>query len=221
MSLWSAALDLAYPRVCAACGMAVGDEAGHLCWDCRARLLVIAAPICGRCGDPIDGVAEHGFTCAWCLRNRPSFDLARSAVRYRGPMRAAVHAFKYGVMPCLDRDFTEFLEAVCRTHYARAAFDGVTWIPLHPQRERHRSYNQAELLARRLARRLSVPVMPRCLRRTRATMTQTDLRASERRANVHGAFAAVEPRWIRGRSLLLVDDVMTTTACYPRRLKPQ
>lgn len=212
MSLLPILLDLVYPRVCAACEGAVGSGQGHVCWDCMSGFEVIDRPFCSVCGDPVEGLVEHEYRCSACLRHLPAFVQARSAVRYRGAVQLVLQAFKYGRMTFLARDLLPFLSACVEWNYARICFDGVTHVPLSPRKERERTFNQAGLLAGCLARALNLPFLPRCLERTRYTETQTRLNAKQRRANVRGAFTPVNKKWIEGRTLLLVDDVMTTGA---------
>jgi ComF family protein len=212
MNLAATILDLLYPRACACCGLPVPPDPLHICWDCRSSFDFINKAYCKLCGDPIEGVVEHEFLCSSCQDRRPRFRLARSAVRYRGPIRRALWAFKYEGATCLERDLTALLAACVRTHCPDVGFDAVVFVPLHPKRERERTYNQSRLLAAGLARELKVPFWGGSLKRVRPTMTQTDLSAAQRRANVRGAFEACELQWLDGRTLLLVDDVMTTGA---------
>ena len=212
MSVVSAALDLLYPRRCAACGRSPGGEFGAICWDCVRRFPVISDPYCRRCGDPVEGAILHEYDCSICRREEPPFELARSAVRYRGPVRRALHVFKYAGATCLATDLASFLLACIEAHVPQWGLDAVTCVPLYAKRQRERSYNQSELLARRVARSLRLPCVPNCLARVRETATQTGLHAGQRRANVRGAFAARHQAWVHGRSLLLIDDVMTTGA---------
>lgn len=211
MRLLQSVLDLIYPRGCAGCRRPVESAPQHICWDCRASFDIITDTFCERCGDPVDGMIEQSFQCSSCNRRRPHFERARSAARYRGPLKNALHEFKYNCAPGLRGDFVPLLEACVRTHFAQCSLDAVTFVPLFPRRERERTYNQARLLAGDLAGRLGLPAAD-CLCRVRPTPTQTDLTAAQRRRNVRGAFEARNPRWVEGRSLLLVDDVMTTGA---------
>jgi ComF family protein len=205
-------LDLLYPRVCAGCGALVDLPSGELCWDCLAAFERVREPFCAHCGDPVEGLVEHRYVCSVCANRPPAFDLARSALRYRGALRAALHAFKYGGAACLARDFTAFLVGCVRAQYADARLDGVLFVPLYPRRERARTYNQSRLLAASLARALRLPLLDHSLVRRRDTSSQTRLTAQQRRENMHDAFAVPEPEWIDGRRVLLVDDVMTTGA---------
>ena len=160
----------------------------------------------------MEGAVTRDYVCSLCVDRAPAFDLARSAIRYKGGVKDVLHRFKYTHATYLDRDLATLLHACVRTHYVHERFDAVAFVPLHPVKERARTYNQARLLASQLARRLDVPLAPGCLERIRETGTQTRLNLRERALNVEGAFQTTYPTWIEGRNFLLVDDVMTTGA---------
>jgi len=208
----STLLDLVYPRQCAGCGDAMGPHHGHICWECARTMDLISDPICRVCGDPAEGAVDHHYTCFACVGKRPAYNGARSAARYRGTLRRVLRDFKYNKASHLRADLAVLLHACARTHYATMPFDGVIGVPLYPRRERERTYNQAALLAGALAAKLRLPCPGHFLRRLRPTATQTRLSATERRANVRGAFGTRGDAWIKGRRILLVDDVMTTGA---------
>lgn len=205
-------LDFVYPRTCQGCGGPVGNRPGHVCWDCMAALEWVTAPLCHVCGDPVYGSVQHEYRCSACARSRPAFDQARSSARYRGPLQAMMQAFKYGDGLHLTDDFVALLHACVRAHWPSARFDAVAGVPLHPRKQRERTYNQSGLLARTLARRMEALDMSRVLRRVKPTVSQTGLNAMQRRANVNGAFDIDHADWIKGRAFLVVDDVMTTGA---------
>jgi ComF family protein len=213
MPAWlDSALDLIYPRACAGCRMALEGGRGHLCWDCRSDVRPIVPPYCARCGNPVEGRIDHRYICYHCTQAAPHFTLARCAARFEGVLPRLVHAFKYREALWLAGDLAELLEACWETHYAGRACDAVAAVPLHPARRRARGYNQAALLAGALARRIGRPLLAGCLHRVRDTQTQTHLTARERLHNVTDAFEAARPARLRGRKVLLVDDVMTTGA---------
>jgi len=210
--LASGALDIIYPRVCAACGAGMDDQPGHVCWDCIAGLEPVTEPFCSICGDPFDGIIEDDFVCSFCRRDGPGFDLARSAFRFRGAAMPLVHGLKYSVMPHLARDIGMMVARCVETHFPLRDVDAVGCVPLYPRRERGRTYNQSGLIAAHVAAEIRRPLLRAGLRRIRDTATQTRLTARERRRNVRNAFAATDCDWLRGRRVLLVDDVMTTGA---------
>jgi ComF family protein len=109
-------------------------------------------------------------------------------------------------------DLTSLLEACVRSWYRPEDLDAVVAVPLHPTRFRSRGFNQAAILAARLARRLGVSFHGRWLRRIRLTQSQTHLTAEDRAPNVRGAFDVVQPLAVLDQKILVVDDVMTTGA---------
>ncbi len=215
-----AAVDLLFPPLCPACGEPGGDDRrGPLCGRCWRAIVRLRPPWCAICGRPFgsfepgpsaagDGVGER---CAGCMRRRPPFTYARSATAYDGVVREALHAFKFGGATGLAAPLAELMLEACAEHLPVMP-DLVVPVPLHRARRRARGFNQAVLLARRVARGLGVPTAARALARTRATHAQSDLPSVERAANVRGAFAVRERAALDGRHVLLVDDVLTTGA---------
>jgi ComF family protein len=175
-------------------------------------LQVIAAPICARCGNPVEGRIDHVYECFHCTETLPRFDCARSAVRFAGSATSLIHDFKYHHAFWLQEDLADLLQACVVAHFGDQTFDAICAVPLHHVRRRERGFNQAALLAASLARRLQRPLRLSYLIRVRDTGTQTHLTARDRLTNVKGAFEARRPGRFRGQRLLLVDDVMTTGA---------
>lgn len=210
---WGRAIgDLLYPRPCAVCGAAAGKAFAHLCWDCSAEIDFLQAPMCARCGEPVAGRVDGAFECHLCCAQPRHFEKARSAARYDAAAREMVRRFKYEQGLWLRNDLVSLLYACIDTHYDEVPLDLVVPVPLHPVKRRTRGYNQSEVLAAGLAKRLGLPCARRALRRVRFTSTQTRLTARQRADNVRGAFSARLPARFRQRHLLLVDDVMTTGA---------
>lgn len=215
-------LDLVYPRRCAACGAGLDGEPGALCWDCRVGLRTIGDPCCACCGNPLEGRADHVYTCFHCAQTLPAFDKARSAMRFDGVAADLIHQFKYHSALWLREEFVDWLAACLQVHYPDIAVDAVCPVPLYPARERERGFNQAALLASGLARRLRKPFWRSAVSRVRRTETQTHLTARQRLSNVADAFMARAGSRLSGRSVLLIDDVMTTgatTSACARALK--
>src|SRR5262249_21039978 len=121
-----------------------------------------------------------------------------------------VHALKFGGRPHLARTFAPAVAAALPDR-ARSGIL-LTAVPLHSARLRERGYDQAAALAAAVADRIGAPYVPGLVGRTRATAAQTGLGSRERRDNVRGAFAIAKPGWVRGRRILVVDDVLTTGA---------
>ncbi len=204
-------LDAILPPLCLGCGEIVA-AAGSLCAKCWQGFSFIAPPQCLRCGVPFAEDLGPDAQCADCLMRPPRFRRARAALVYDDRTRRLVLPFKHG-------DRTDMARA-CGAWMARAGAellaeaDLVAPVPLHWRRLLMRRYNQALLLAARIARDADVRLAADLLRRRRWTGSQAGLKAQERRRNVRQAFD-VHPRWsadIKGRSVVLVDDVLTTGA---------
>jgi ComF family protein len=146
--------------------------------------------------------------CAGCRSGLRGFDSAASFGMYEGSLRRLIHLFKYSGMKPLARPLAEYL---LRALPADEHFDAVIPVPLHWRRQWSRGFNQAELLARCVAKQRGIPVW-NALRRRRATATQAGLANAGRRRNVAGAFRVKEKARLAGKRVLLVDDVMTTGA---------
>jgi len=205
------ALDLLLPPRCLVCGrLTASDQA--LCAACWGRLAFIEAPYCACCGRPFEFALGPDALCGPCAAGRPLFERARAALRYDEASRGLLLAFKHG-------DRTDCAPALARW-LARAGAelladaDAIVPVPLHWWRLFRRRYNQSALLAKAVGRLAGKPVLPDLVRRRRWTPSQGRLGAAERRRNVAGAFAIApgHAAAIRGRQLLLVDDVLTTGA---------
>ncbi len=208
---------LLFPSSCVVCGGAnASNDFSWLCWDCRLKVNLIKPPFCERCGDPLDGAVFGKYLCTNCQDRQKKgvayFDVARSAARYGGVIKEAVLAFKYGKAFWLMDDFALFILGIMNDLLLSYKPDAVTYVPLYHSRERHRTYNQARLLAEALAKRLKLP-MVNVLKRYKFTFTQTQLTASQRRDNVRGVFRCINLKALKCyKTFIIVDDVITTGA---------
>ena len=196
----AALADLFYPQRCVACDRRASDV---LCRPCFEALPEIGHPACARCGLP---TAFETPLCEECKNTDFGFESARAPLRYEGAGKELVHALKY-------RGYTHVVWKVAAplmlgTLADRQRFDAVVPVPLHRARRRKRGFNQAELLAKGIARKINAPVSD-TLEVVRSTRDQVELSAAGRRANVAGAYRARGP--VTG-TVLLVDDVFTTGA---------
>jgi ComF family protein len=153
-----------------------------------------------------------------CRQGEQEFDMARSYGLYTGNLRKAILHLKFHGREYLGNGLGALL---ARTWEALPEPDSaiVTPVPLHPSRRRQRGFNQAELLARGLVRRLrkeeglhGLRFVASSLRRLRATVPQVGLSVSARRENVSGVFSVGRPEEVRNRTVVVIDDVMTTGA---------
>ena len=205
--------DVLWPRTCAAetCSRLSDRPGRHVCSSCFATLpFHESGGACRVCGGLVAAETEHDFTCEDCRTNPPAYEFARSGARFLAPVRQFVLDFKYRHALWLREDLVDLLEGAVHAKMDASAIDVIVPVPLHPNRLRERGYNQSELLADSLARRLNRRCDARSFIRTLDTEHQARLDREERLKNLKGAFAVADARFIRGRTVLLVDDVMTT-----------
>ncbi|RIK94827.1 MAG: amidophosphoribosyltransferase [Proteobacteria bacterium] len=203
--------DAIFPPLCPSCAAPVAAT-GHLCAACWAGLTFLDGACCATCGLPFEVEVGADSLCGPCLAEPPAYERARAALRYDEAARGLILAFKHGDRLDMAPTFGRWLARISRISLGEV--DLVAPVPLHRWRLLARRYNQAAVLAAALARELGAPHVPDLLARRRATPSQGGLDRAARRANVEGAFA-VRRRCraaLKGRRVLLVDDVMTTGA---------
>jgi len=206
-ALFDPFLTLLYPPRCLVCNTL---GASGLCAGCAAQIAPVAAPFCAVCGQTL---ASDDGGCADCRRRRPAFVQARSLGAYDGVLRHAIHQFKYRDRPQLAAPLGRLLAVYAREQAPALnglKFDALLAVPMHPVRQRIRGYNQSARLARVLSQELSLPLCTDALARIRPTRPQVGLSAEARRTNLRGAFAVKQAEAVAGKTLLLIDDVVTS-----------
>ena len=176
---------------------------GLWCGACDADLPYLDAPHCPVCALPI----PSGEVCGHCLRDPPLFTSTTAVFAYAFPLDRMIQALKYGEQLALANAFAEKL-ALCIDKSDLP--DCIIPMPLHPAKLRKRGFNQSLLLAKILARKLNIALLPHACQRVRDTPPQSALPWKARRKNVHNAFRC--DRDLAGKKVALVDDVLTTGA---------
>ncbi len=208
----TAVLDLVLPRCCAACETR-DTQARPLCQPCGEKLLdLVGADYCPRCGTSVgEGLPVHADGCPHCPTPAPRFAEVIRLAAYAAPLREVIANLKFRGSFQARNWLGTMLAGKVQATADVATAEVVQAVPLHWRRRIRRGYNQSEVIARVLARVLALP-LARELFRTRHTPPQIGLARTQRIANVRDAFAAPRPRLVRGRHVLLVDDVTTTGA---------
>lgn len=204
-----AVADLLLPPQCLICAAATG-AANALCGACWGKLRFITEPCCDRRGIPFAYDPGPGVVSAAALADPPAWDRARAAVRFDDHSKRLVHDLKYHDQHHVAVLVSRLMAAAGRRLLAEA--EVIVPVPLYRTRLWRRRFNQSALLAARLSAASGVPWRSDLLRRVRPTAAQVGLGYRERQANVKDAFAVPENRRFEldGRSLLLVDDVLTS-----------
>lgn len=196
------AVRIVLPSWCVACGreLPMGGRVASCCAGCWSSLPRIKSAKCRSCALPLPG----GEVCVDCMADPLPLAWCEAWGTYRGSLEQVLRALKFERHDFLDDALAALLEATLKDR----GFDAVIGVPMHAAKERRRGYNQAELLARALARRIDIRCDMTLLTRRRERATQSSLPKRDRAANVRGAFAATSR--VKGTSILIVDDICTT-----------
>nr|WP_319395444.1 ComF family protein [uncultured Desulfobacter sp.] len=215
---------LVFPDKCLDCGKYIKnpmDDPLNVCFcnTCLgAALPVFDHPFCPNCGRCFETGPDH--LCGACLEVPMAMDSVRAAFMYEGVIQKALGLFKYHARLSLARPFEYHLFQAFATQFDMDRFHLIVPIPLHISKAKHRGFNQSYFLVRnfpRLYRAACDRPAPwridiRSLSRIRATVSQTGLDPKARKKNLTQAFDCPKPGRIRGKNILLVDDVFTTGA---------
>jgi|SoiMethySBSTD1v2_1073268.scaffolds.fasta_scaffold1022808_1 ComF family protein len=207
----AACADLIVPPSCLVCRARLG--AHHLlCAACWRTVNFIRPPLCDVLGIPLPFDTGERTVSAAAVAHPPAYDRARAVAHYSGAMRTLVHQLKYA-----DRHDARTLLGRWLAETGRDLLPGIEVmvpVPLSRLRLLQRQFNQAAVLAGELSRQTGIPTDPLLLKRTRSTRSQVGMTRDQRRRNVAGAFVVPAPRraGLRGRNVLLIDDVVTTGA---------
>ncbi len=207
-------LGLLFPNNCWLCGFLIPENAKRLCGRCEEALTTDPHESCPRCGGTVGPYMNLEEGCPTCKKEGYAFDRALRLGPYQGVLRDAILRIK-------DNRAEPFAEILGRLWAERLAPrlralkpQVVVPVPLHwTRRYWERGFNQSEIFARCLAKSLQIPCYPHCVRRLRRTPQQSQQASrAARRENVHGAFRARTRYQLAGKTILLVDDVLTTGA---------
>ena len=202
-SFFGKVIDWIYPPACACC-----EKPGKLiCDDCFSNLPAVGKHFCSRCGKPL----KPRHFCRLCGVSDFHFTAARAPYLYEGPVSAMIRKLKYHNA----MDLAPILAQLLADYWKKIQWeaDVVIPIPLSEKRRMQRGYNQSELIAKDFGITVGIPCDTRALMKQQDTPHQVGLSAEERQANLKGAFAA-EPKLVRGKRILLLDDVMTTGSTF-------
>jgi ComF family protein len=204
-----------FPSDCRLCGSPlVNISRLPICLECISSIQPIPVGTCEICGEGMATLArpDETQTCEACREARPQFEKACAYGSYDGELRELIHLLKYEQVTPAAKVLGRILAAaIAKLEISQPVL--VIPVPLHSSKRRQRRFNQAELLARAALKRTAMPgaeLATNLLVRQRATVSQIGLTRPQRAENIRGAFRVQHPEKIAGRSILLVDDVLTT-----------
>ena len=202
---WNQFLQLLFPRRCPVCDGIIQPSGEMICVSCLSKLKLLTPPWCMQCGKKL---RDEGEYCQECREGKRSFSRGRSLYEYDSAA-VSLYRFKYGgrqeYAAFYGEQAVEYLGEFIRAIQP----DAIVPIPLHRKRKAKRGYNQAELLAREIGKRMGIPVRTKLLLRVKNTVPLKQLNPKERQNNLKKAFLIAEND-VKLKTILLVDDIFTT-----------
>jgi ComF family protein len=216
VSLIKGLVDIVYLRTCLVCKTrlkGISSIDNLVCGQCWNKIKKNPPPFCHSCGRHLDGKNSVKNICLKCVRKKIHFDRAFSPCLYDGVIKELIHEFKYNGKDYLGRTLSRLMiEFIKEYALPMDCLDLIVPVPLHKTRFREREFNQAQILSGYIAKEFDKKVLDNALIRNRHTKTQTELEEDKRFLNVQNSFSVVRAEDIKGANILLVDDVLTTTA---------
>ena len=200
-------LDYILPFKCLSCNELV-VSANSFCPKCWVELNFITKPFCNKCGRSMPFTVEKDSSCLKCIKQSPSFDIARAVVTFDEKSKHLIHSLKYYDKTSIAKAFAKNLYSIYRKEIEEA--DLIIPVPMHKLKRMLRFYNQALVIAQAISELSHKPVCSNVLIKTKWTRSQASLSKKEREANLMKSFAIRNAEIIKNKKLVLVDDVSTT-----------
>lgn len=208
-------VDFVYPKVCLACRSKISASSVDelICLGCWGKIKKNVPPFCHSCGRHLEKNNLAKNICPECLKKKLHFDRAFSPCVYDGVIKGLIHDFKYKNKDHLGRPLSKLMIEFAKVYsLPMADLDFIIPMPLHKTKLREREFNQAQVLSEHISAEFKKDVLSDILLRNRHTRTQTDLEIPERFQNVKDSFSIAKNEAVKGKHILLVDDVLTTGA---------
>jgi ComF family protein len=201
--------SLLFPIKCAVCGkLLAADDKYRLCPACFEGIRPAGSFQCKGCGRILPDTDKYCFDC---LKQRPRI-LIRSYTKFNDAIRPLIHKFKYGRQPHLSRILSKFLQIALQSNECFSNCDLIIPVPCHWTRRFSRGYDHVQILAREFSHVSGIAMDARILVKTKKTPPQAKLSRERRLSNLNDAFAVRNAASVKGKSIILVDDVCTTGA---------
>jgi ComF family protein len=203
--------DTVFPRICVVCGAVLsGNRKDCFCFKCLSRISFVKPPICSCCGLPFFDCGGTDHLCSECISLPQYFSIARSVGRYETTLRDAIHRFKYKGKIAVGEALGRLMAEYKFDSFSIEDYSLIMPVPLHRRRLRERGFNQSLVLAKEVAGRHSINLDFTTLKRVIYTEPQVNLDRKKRGSNVKGAFKITDSERVKGKRVVLIDDVYTT-----------
>lgn len=211
-------LNFVFPLDCKICEKPIRESKGYsICEDCFKTIELIERPYCVKCGKPLIPTdffkQNREILCLDCKRKKYSFEFSRSTGVYDKVLKKCIHLFKYYGERKLAKPLGKLMvDSLVKNNEFKKKIDLIIPVPLHRNDLKKRGFNQSVLLGKVTGDYFSIPVRENVLVKKRSTPFQVNLSKKERKINILGAFSVEKPEEIKGKNILILDDVFTTGA---------
>lgn len=204
-------LNILFPSgiKCFLCGKEVDENTYSLCDNCGKKD-IFCTKVCEKCGTPVKSEANY---CIICRENVRKFNYARAPLIYKDEVIRSIHQFKYAGKKYLAKYYAKImLQSFAKLQKYVDNFDYIIPVPLHKNKLKQRGYNQSELIASEFAKLTNIKLKNNLVTKIKETPSQTNFTKAERYENLKDAFSVVDKTKIKGKNILIIDDVLTTGA---------
>ena len=211
-------LNFIFPLDCKMCEKPIRESKGYsICEDCFKTIELIERPYCIKCGKPLIPTVffkqNREILCLDCKRKKYSFEFSRSTGIYDKVLKKCIHLFKYYGEKKLAKPLGKLMvDYLVKNDEFKKRIDLIIPVPLHKNDLRKRGFNQSILLGRVVGNYFSISVGEKVLIKKKLTPFQANLSKKEREKNILRAFLVEKPKEIKGKNILILDDVFTTGA---------
>ena len=211
---WRNFINLVYPLSCLICKVRLNPLSDKpLCEICWKKIEYNQGPFCRVCGRHLPAKTEkHALICSDCQSSSFFFRQARSVCVYDGVIKECIHLFKYNSKLSLVKPLSKLMIDFARNYLDMETITLILPVPLHKVKQRQRQFNQAHLLAKSLSRAFAIKLKGSLLVKTKLGPAQVNLTQQERPKNVQSAFRVKDSKVLKDKNVLLIDDVLTTSA---------
>ena len=200
-------LQLLYPKRCPMCDQILAKGEDYICRGCSAQIRGVGKNYCMKCGKLL--TEKEREYCADCLCHPHIFERGRSALVYEGKVKQSIYRFKYSGRKEYAEAYAYLVEKELGDFIREVAPDVLIPVPLHRSRYCRRGYNQAELFARALGKRMGIRVETKLVKRVKNTLPQKNLALTQRQNNLKKAFKLCRND-VKLNTTIIIDDIYTT-----------
>ncbi len=208
---WTAFVRIIYPALCLTCESSLEIDERYLCISCQLRIPHLKEPLCQKCAAECPPFAPSNFRCSCCRSIKSYYHRGTALFPYRDEVKTILHTVKFEKKPWHLKIFNEAIMKAALP-LPITEYDLIVPVPADPKRKRERDFNPTYLIAKTIAQSSCAPRVKAVLKKVKSTPPQSDLDRAKRLVNLKEAFRLSWRADIRNQKILLVDDIVTTSA---------